>query len=123
MLQFTLIWLLFTGILSTLSRSGGTINPEITTLEMVQVWQILYRFPYDREGCVYTASTFYRRIIKIHVNPIPARQEKRAFLRGVYRFKKTFFFIFLFPKWLPKVEVQGKGDKKCIEKIYFWPSF
>jgi len=79
-------------------RSGGTINPEITTLELVQAQQILSKFPYNKEGYAYLASTFYGRIIKLQVNPIPARQEKAAFLRRVYRFRKPFFYFIFFPQ-------------------------
>lgn len=40
-------WLIsyVTGILCTVFRSGGAINPEITTLELIQAQQILYKFP------------------------------------------------------------------------------
>lgn len=86
-----------TGIISTVFSSGGTINPEITTLELVQAQQILYKFPYDREGYVYPASTFYRRITKIQVNTFPARQEKAFLRRGKYRFRKSFFFLLFLP--------------------------
>lgn len=115
-----------TGIISTVFRSGGTINPEITTLELVQAQQISHKFPYAREGYVYPSSAFYWRIIKIQVKPIPAREEKRAFLR---RGKSTelgslsLFFCSLPSKWLPKVETRGKDNKRCIEKIFSWPRF
>lgn len=59
--------------LSTVFRSGGTTNPHIATLELVQEQQIVYKFLYSRESYVSPASMFYGIITKIKVNPILAK--------------------------------------------------
>lgn len=110
-----------TGTRSMAFSSGRTINPEIVSLELIQIQKILYKFPHNREGYVYPSSTFYQRTIKIQINFIAAKLEKRTFLRGKSTGWGSIFFCSLLPKQLSKVETQGKDDKQA--KIYFWSRF
>lgn len=62
--------------LSTVFRSGGTTNPHIATLELVQEQQIVYKFLYSRESYVSPASMFYGIIKKLR--SIPFWQSRRS---------------------------------------------
>lgn len=111
-----------TGTTSTVFSSGRTINPETTTLELIQVQKILYRYPHDRGGYVYPCSTFYQRMIKIQVNLTAAKQEKRAFLRGKSTDRGS---VVLFPA--PQTASYSGDTAKRWQagtgKIYFWSRF